>query len=334
MPIFIVYKNDKDKRLKAMKKFSLITMVLFLLIAAINAQDRNEVVNAYNEGAKTAQTDAKAAIASFENVVALSEKVGESVNDLKDKAIQVLPGLYVKVASDALNQKKPAAEIIEAAKAAQEAADKYNNPTHKENAGKLLVQGYYRQGADLFTAKEYDQALAAFDNLLEVNPDFAIAYYNKALVYRAQNNVEAFEQAIDAFIERSGTDEKRMQQASQLALEYFRALGSQANQAGNLDEALNYLGKGEKYGQDKDLFYYFADVYNKQKNFDKGASYAQQGLDLETGTADSKAKFYFQLGLAQEGKGDIAAACASFKNSMYGPFAEPSKVQRTNLKCQ
>jgi tetratricopeptide (TPR) repeat protein len=332
MPIFIVYKNDK--RFKAMKKFSLIMMAVFLLVTAINAQDRNEVVNAYNEGAKTAQSDAKAAIASFENVVALSEKVGESANDLKAKAIQVLPGLYVKVASDALNQKKPATEIIEAAKAAQQAAEKYNNPTHKENAGKLLVQGYYRQGADLFTAKEYDQALAAFDSVLAINPDFAAVYYNKALVYRAQNNPEAFEAAIDTFIEKSKTDEKRVQQASQLALEYFRAAGSQANQAGNADEALNLLGKAEKYGEDKDLNYYFADVYNKQKNFDKAAEHAQKGLDLETGNAEAKAKFYFQLGLAQEGKGDNAAACESFKNAMYGPFAEPSKIQRTNLKCQ
>ena len=94
------------------------------------------------------------------------------------------------------------------------------------------------------------------------------------------------------------------------------------------------LNKAAKYGDNKDLFYYFADVYNKQKNFSNGAEYANKGLTLETGDAEAKAKFYFQLGLAQEGKGQIPEACASFKNSMYGAFAEPSKVQRTNLKCK
>ena len=55
---------------------------------------------------------------------------------------------------------------------------------------------------------------------------------------------------------------------------------------------------------------------------------------LKPVAAEAKAKFYFQLAMAQAGKGQTADACASFKNAMYGAFAEPSKVQRTNLKCQ
>jgi hypothetical protein len=75
-------------------------------------------------------------------------------------------------------------------------------------------------------------------------------------------------------------------------------------------------------------------VYNKKKDFNSGTEYAKRGLALETGDAEAKAKFYFQLGIAQEGKGQLAEACASFKNSAYGPFAEPSKIQMKNLKCQ
>ena len=115
---------------------------------------------------------------------------------------------------------------------------------------------------------------------------------------------------------------------------YFRAAGSQANQAENLEEALTMLNKASKYGEDKDLYYYFADVYNKQKNFDKGIESAQNGLALETGDAEAKAKFYYQLAVAQAGKGQTAEACASFKNSLYGPFEEASKAQRKNLKCE
>jgi hypothetical protein len=62
--------------------------------------------------------------------------------------------------------------------------------------------------------------------------------------------------------------------------------GSQANQAENLDEALLLLNKAAKYGERTRIFYYFfADVYNKQKKFDSGADYAQKGLDMETGDA-------------------------------------------------
>ena len=322
--------------MKIMRKIAGILIVSAIIGANLNAQTRNDVINAYNEGAKTMQTDVKAAIEAFEKVVVLSDQVGETAADLKQKAVQVLPGLYVKLASNSLSEKKPAPETIKAAKKAAAAAEKYGSATNKENASKILVQGYYTLGIEFFTKKDYENALLAFDSLLVINPGYLNAIYNKALIFRSQNNATAFEENIDLYLEKvkSGNDSVKVKQASKLALEYFRASGSQASQANKLDEAIVMLNKAAKYGDDKDLFYYFADVYNKQKNFDSGAEYAQKGLALETGAAEAKAKFYFQLALAQAGKGQTTDACASFKNAMYGAFAEPSKVQRTNLKCQ
>ena len=322
--------------IKVIRKVAGILGITAMIVTNINGQERNDVIKFYNEGAKAMQPDPKAAIGAFENVVVLSDKVGETAADLKQKAVQVLPGLYVKVASAALSEKKPATEVIKASNAASSAADKYGSKTAKENAGKLLVQGYYNLGTEFFSKKDYENALKAFDSLLLINPGYTAAIYNKALVFRSQNNNVAFEENIDIFIDKmkSSNDTVRAKQASSMAREYFRAAGSQANQAGNLDEALVLLNKAAKYGDDKDLFYYFADVYNKQKNFESGSEYAQKGLALETGDAEAKAKFYFQLALAQTGKGQTADACASFKNSMYGAFAEPSKAQRKNLKCE
>ena len=68
---------------------------------SLNGQDRNDVIQVYNEGAKAIQTDVPAAIAAFEKVVDLSAQVGESADDLKQKAEGVLPGLYYKLAATA-----------------------------------------------------------------------------------------------------------------------------------------------------------------------------------------------------------------------------------------
>jgi tetratricopeptide (TPR) repeat protein len=322
--------------MKVIRKIAGILIVTAIVGTNLNAQERNDVIKVYNEGAKSMQTDIPAAIKAFEDVVALSDKVGESVNDLKQKAIQVLPGLYLKAANNTIKENKPMPEIIQAAKKAVAVAEKYGTATSKENASKIMVQAYNTMASNYFTQKNYENALLAFDSLLVISPGNLNAIYNKALIYRSQNNAGAFEETIDLFLGKleSGKDDERAKQASTLALEYFRAAGSQANQANNLNEALALLNKAAKYGDDKDLFYYFADVYNKQKNFNSGAEYAQKGLALEAGTAEAKAKFYFQLGIAQAGKGQTADACASFKNAMYGPFAEPSKAERTNLKCQ
>jgi tetratricopeptide (TPR) repeat protein len=322
--------------MKIMRNITGIFIVSAIINANINAQTQNDVINVYNEGAKATQTDVKAAIEAFEKVVVMSDQVGETTADLKQKAVQVLPGLYVKAASNTVTEKKPAAETIKAAKKAMAAAEKYGNATSKENASKILGQGYYNLGTEFFSKKDFGNSLLAFDSLLVINPDNLNAIFNKALIFRGQNNAMAFEENINLFLEKvkSNNDSVKVKQASKLALEYFRASGSQANKANKLDEAIVMLNKAAKYGDDKDLFYYFADVYNKQKNFDQGTEYAQKGLALETGAAEAKAKYYFQLGLAQAGKGQTAEACASFKNAMYGAFAEPSKAERTNLKCK
>jgi tetratricopeptide (TPR) repeat protein len=320
---------------KIIKVISLIGVFIFST-TNIFAQGRNDVIKAYNEGAGAVQTDLQAAIKAFENVVALSNQVGDSAADLRQKAIKVLPSLYYNVASDAFTAKKPASEVIRAAKKAVAASEKYENPTTKQNSNSLLIKAYNNLAGDYFSKDDYKNAIASLDSVLMINPDYASTIYNKALIYMKQANSDDFEKTIDLYISKMkpGTDDVKIKQASTLALGYFRASGSKADQADKLEEALGFLNKAAKYGDDKDLFYYFAEVYNKQKAFDKGLDYARKGLILETGAVEAKAKFYFQVALAQEGKGQTVDACESFRNASYGVFASPSKVKRANLKCK
>ncbi len=322
--------------LNLLRKVAAILVVSGLMATVTNAQDRNEVIAAYNEGTKVLQTDAPAAIKAFENAISLADKIGESAADLKQKASAILPALYVKVCSTSIIEKKPAAEVMKAARSAVAVSEKYGTQAQKDNAAKILVQAYNYQANGYFAKNDFPNALLTFDSLLAINPGYINAIYNKSMIYTKQNNSDSFEQTIDTYIEKvkASNDTVKVKQASTLALEYFRGAGSKASQAGQLSDAIALLTRGSKYGDNKDLFYYFSDVYNKQKNFDKGLDYAQRGLALETGAAEAKAKFYFQLGLAQQGKGQIAEACASFKSSAFGTFAEPSKIQQKNLKCQ
>jgi tetratricopeptide (TPR) repeat protein len=324
----------KMKLRNLIKTVSLLVVLGFSAVA-VNAQGRNDVIKAYNEGAKATQTDAKAAIDAFESVVKLAIQVGDSAADLRDQAIKVLPSLYYKVAASAYNEKKPAEEVLDAARKASAAAIKYNNTAVKKNTDIILTNTYSKMAGEYFAKADYNGALAAFDSILAINPDNSAVLYNKALIYIKLGNSDDFEKTIDLFIEKvkAGNDEAKVKQASTMALEYFRASASKANQADKLDEAISLLNKAAKYGDDKDVFYYFADVYNKQKDYDKGLDYGRKGLEMETGDAEAKAKFYFQIALAQEGKNETAEACESFKNASYGVFAAPSKAKRTNLKC-
>jgi len=321
---------------KAMKKLTLIVAVFVFVGINVNAQvTRNDVITAYNEGAKAIQTDTQAAINALEKVVVLSDQVGEEAADLKQKAVQVLPALYVRLANSTLTEKKPAPEIISAAKKAISVAEKYKSDANKDKAEKILLQGYNVMASDFFAKNDFANAIQSFDSLLAINPSYLTAIYNKALIYIKQDDPDSFEKTIDLYIgqAKAANDTDKVEKASTMALEYFRSSGSKANQENKLDDALALLNRSAKYGDDKDLFYFLADVHNKKNEFDAGAEFAQKGLSMETGDAEAKAKFYYQLAVAQAGKGQITEACASFKNALYGPFAEASKAQRTNLKC-
>jgi tetratricopeptide (TPR) repeat protein len=194
-----------------------------------------------------------------------------------------------------------------------------------------MLQAYLNMASGFFNENDYDNALSSFDSALMVNPGYVAAIYNKALVYLRQNNADEFEKSIDLYLEKlgSGPEDEKAKQASKTALEYFRAAGSKASQEENLDEALALLTKAEKYGEDKDLFYFFADVYNKQKKFDQAMEYAQKGLRWDV--MRRKAHYYIR-GPHTKGKGQTSEAVLPLR-LLFPCFCEASKAERITLNA-
>jgi tetratricopeptide (TPR) repeat protein len=300
------------------------------------AQEKNDAIKAFNTSIDLMKTNNDAAILSFEECIKICEQVGDSAFEIQYKAEQVLPGLYLQKASNLLTVDKKTEEALAVAKKTLQVAEKYDNPKVAENARRIMIQSYSNMASAYVDKKENEKAIQAYDSLLMINPEQMSALYNKALIYRGMDNALKFGEAIDIYIAKVKTngDTVKTEQASKIARDYFRVAGSKANQANKLTDAINLLTTATKYGADKTVYYQLANVYNKQKKYSLAAENAKKGLDLETGSAEDKAKFYYELGSAQAGKGETANACASFKNALYGPFLEASKAQRTNLKCQ
>ena len=300
------------------------------------AQEKNDAIKAFNASIELMKTNNDSAILSFEECIKICEQVGDSAFEIQLKAEQVLPGLYLQKASNLLTVDKKSEEALAAAKKTIKVAEKYDNPKVADNARRIMIQAYSNMASAFVEKKENEKAIQAYDSILMINPDHLNALYNKALIYRGTDNGLKFEEAIDLYIGKLKTmgDTVKTEQASKIARDYFRIAGSKANQANKLADAITLLNKASKYGEDKSVYYQLANIYNKQKKYSLAAENAKKGLDLETGSAEDKAKFYYELGSAQAGKGETGNACASFRNSMFGPFLEASKAQRTNLKCQ
>jgi tetratricopeptide (TPR) repeat protein len=317
-------------------KVNTLIVVLTFISVGIFSQGKNDAINAFNQGVVMMKTDPQSAIEPFENCIKICEQVGDSAEDVKIKAIQVLPDLYFQKAYSLYTTDKKYQESLIASKIALSVAEKYDNQKTKDKTQKLMIQNYLTLGSNYYAANDNEKALCCFDSILMINPDFLKASYNKALTYKKMNNTEKFTETIDNYITKlkPETDSVLIAQANKLGLDYFRNAGIKANAAKKLPEALTLLNSSFKYGTDKDVFYQLANIYNNQKKYAEAAANAQKGLDLETGAPEAKAKFYYELGVAQAGKGETATACETFKNSMYAPFLDASKAQRTNLKCK
>ena len=323
-------------KLADIKKIAGFVIVFAGLCNGLIAQEKNDAITAFNQGVEQMKANDVRAIETFENCIKICEQIGDSANDIKAKAINVLPDLYFQKAYDLLTIDKKINESLQASKKTLQIAEKYGDAKTKENTQKIMVQAYSTMASNYVTSKENAKAIQAFDSVLMINPDHMPSIYNKALIYKGLDNAPKFTESIDLYIEKlkPTNDTVKIEQARKIARDYFRIAGSKANQANKLPDAINLLNSASKYGADKSVYYQYANVYNKQKKYALAAENAQKGLSLETGKPEDKAKFYYELGAAQAGKGETANACESFKNSLYGPFLEASKAQRTNLKCQ
>jgi tetratricopeptide (TPR) repeat protein len=323
-------------KLMNMRKFAALVAVFAGMYSGLIAQEKNDAIKVFNEGVELMKANDVRAIESFENCIRICEQVGDSANDIKAKAVKVLPDLYFQKAFDLLTVDRNIQGTLVASKKALQVAEKYNDAKTKESAQKLMIQAYSTMASGYVTNKDNAKALQSYDSVLMINPEHIPSIYNKALIYKAMDNGPKFAETIDLYIEKQKVagDTAKIEQARKVARDYFRIAGSKANQANKLTDAINALNTASKYGTDKNVYYQYASVYNKQKKFPQAIENAKKGLALETGTPEDKAKFYFELAQAQFGKGETANACESYKNAMYGPFIQAAKAQRTNLKCQ
>jgi tetratricopeptide (TPR) repeat protein len=320
----------------AINRIAGVVMLMAGINSGILAQDYNDAAMTYNKGVAKFTTDIDSAIILFEDCLKICNLVGDTTEDIRFKVVQVLPDLYFQKAYNLLAIDKKVDESLQASRKSLAVAQKYEDALTVEKTQKLMIQAYSTMGSTYFSSNENEKALSAFDSVLAINPDHLASIYNKSLTYKKMNDPSKYGETIDIYLEKLKVqgDTTKYAQVSKTALEYFRSLASKANKENILADALNLLNTASKYGTDKDVYYYYADIYNKQKKFADAADNAQKGLDMETGAPEAKAKYYYQLGVAQSGKGETAKACESFKNSMYGPFVDASKAQRTNLKCQ
>jgi tetratricopeptide (TPR) repeat protein len=316
-----------------MNKLKLFLSVTFLSLTSLMfAQSMNEAGEALNNGIGALKAkDYVAAIKAFDNCITICDQLGDEGADLKMTAETQLPNAYYNKALNLYRAKK-FDEAINTFQKTSELASGLNDAKTAGKAKNYIARVYNTKGSAQYKAKDYDNALASFDNALNADGTYFKAYYSKGLVYNKQKNTEAFKAAMDKVIELGPEGNKTVKAAKTTVFRSFRSAAGKALQAGNYSKSIENVETALTYsGGDAQIFYFATIANNGLKKWQKAIDSGNKAVELEK---KSKSNIYFELGKAYEGMSNKAEACKSYKKVTDGPNLAAAKHKVTEeLKC-
>jgi tetratricopeptide (TPR) repeat protein len=330
--------------------FTVFLLSLFVLgvMSNIQAQDRRSVVKTYNKGIELKQSgEFEQAVNTFNQTINSANELGEEGEDLVDRAINQLVDTYYKKAVSRYKelQKNQSLGNFDAAIAAFEdaldVAEDYENAKVQEKITQIIPQLHYNKGVFAYKSGSNDVALETLNEAVEMNPNYANAYYQIAIVKKNTDGVEqsevisAFEKALEIGNETNNSSVIN-ESNKQLGGIYLSRGHSLVNEQSQVEEGIQAYQQALEYTpEDPQIFFRLAEAHNKIQEWEQAKNYAEKGLNLESGGRTDQAKYYFELGNAYQGLGQADQACSAFGNAAYGSFKSPAEhAMEYDLDCE
>lgn len=335
--------------MKSIKRLPLYIAVAIFFLGVnknANAQDANaEAISTFNNAIELAENkDYDNAIGLFEDALKIAEE--NDLSEIEERVKNQLPKVYASRASDAYStyqSNKDVQSLNEAIRKfeeANEAANRFGDDQVAQRTTGVIPQLYYIKGVLHFRQQDLTASEEALNQAIELNSNYAVAYYQKALVQKRKDrsNVDSYLQWIDRAIqvgEQVG-DDATVDRAEGNATEELIYQGVQQADQRRFDAAINLLNRSLQYNSSSaDAHYRLSEVYNKRSNWNRAIEHAQQALQFESGGVVDKAKIYFELGTAYQGSGQKTQACDAFEDAAHGEFRDPSLHKMEHeLKCE
>lgn len=335
------------KSLKTILSYSFVMLLLLGTAEITQAQDeaRVQAIELYNNAQELAGgNDFDGAIDLYRDALEIARENG--LNDITDLIEERLPRVYGSRASNSYRtyQNERTVSSIDTAiehfKESQEAGEEFGNEQVQQQATGAIPQLYYVRSILNFRQDNLEQAMSDLDEALELNSNYAAAYYQKGIVQKEMTpeDVDAWMEWYDRAIsvaEQVG-DSKTLENASEGAAEELIYRGVSLGEEREFDRAIELLEMVDEYVPNSDEQHYrLAEIYNQRGNWSSAETHARQALEYHNGGVADKAKIYFELGTALKGLGENESACSAFENARYGDFTEPANHElEFQLKCE
>ncbi len=314
-----------------MKKILAILTIATLSAVSLFAQDMESATNLYNEGATALNAgDKETALGYFEEALAQAELIGPEAEELAYNCKRNIPTLISAMGKElaAANEIDAAIEMLDKA---VEKANEYGQDDIAADAQSLIPQLYMQQGNILLNQKNYPAAMAAYQKVVEINPNDANGYLRLG---QAASRADDIETAIAALTKASelGQSKAADREMSTIYL----------SKAAEVLKAKDYQGAYDNAKKSLDILpnnptaMQIAGTAALQlKNYDDAIANFE-GFIAASPNARNIDQIKYQLATAYEAKGDKENACVNYKAILNNPqFAEYAKHKVNNeLKCQ
>lgn len=178
-----------------MKKIFLTLAAAVLAISGACAQDVNEATDLYNNGASALSTgDNASALKYFQKAYEIAVACGEAGVDIANDCAGVIPQISLRVAKDFLKEGDFDNAVTQLKAAAKTAADLKDEDAALE-ANAMIPQVYMQKGNTALKAKDVKTAIAAYNDVLAINPENGKAALNLGQAYELSGDVASAEKA-------------------------------------------------------------------------------------------------------------------------------------------
>ncbi|MEX0680412.1 MAG: tetratricopeptide repeat protein [Balneolales bacterium] len=312
-------------------------LIMAIAIDYSQAQTREDAIARFNEGFAlfNEEGDNLAAIAKFQEAVAIAEQVGPEADDIRNRAIGQIPRLAFMHGAQFIRERN-LEEAIDAFEETIVLAEQYGDDQIASRARGNLPALYLNLGNQYYRDENNEAALENYEWAIQLNPSYVSAYYQIGLVHRRNNDLEQALEYFDISIDlaRQEGNQEHVERGQNAARDHLVFLASEEITEENYNRALELLNRASDFGESASMHYRFAEAYNFLGRHNEALSSAERALEMETGGRADEARIYFELGIANKGLENSTAACSAFENALVGDFQAPAEHEiEHELEC-
>lgn len=335
----------KSLKLILTQCLAVIMMLGFAELSIAQDEARGEAIQLYNQAQEVAgENQFDDAISLYRDALSVAEE--NELTDIVELIEERLPRIYNSRAGNAYQEfqsersLETVSRAVEYFQESQEVAEEFGNEELAQQARGAIPQLVYVRSVVHYRQENYEDAMADLNEALELNPNYATAQYQKAVVMKQMNpsDVEEWLAQYDTAIEvaQEVDDSETLENARENAAEELVYRAVNLSEERQFDRAIELLNMAREYDETAhEIPFRLAEIANKQANWSDAETYANESLDLHTGGVADKAKIYFELGTALKAQGENEPACSAFENARYGDFTEPANHElQYELKCE